>query len=335
MEENLMFERVVSVDLGFSHTKGRRRTYEKFRQPSVTGYPRKLHEQDVRGDDIIFGNENDHQFEPQYFVGNLAVRQSNIRYYGTGDDKPGTWTSVILLESALNSLAKDNEEIVLVTGLPIDFYFKQRESMTQFLRHLNTEPKHHIKFGNSSPIESRPNIVKSLVTLQPMGAAMNYLLDEHGQFNDKLEANNVIVVGDIGFHTFDLLVLDGMEIHRYSHSDKEISIANAYTAIQDWLRTETGSTPDLYELDYYVRRGDFRGIPLKNQFDKAMEALARQAKLALESLNLTYHRYISTGGWAHVITPLMGLPKETTVIYDQDGNIDGYEKIGVRSCLAK
>ena len=79
--------------------------------------------------------------------------------------------------------------------------------MIQFITKFNSTPEHSIKFGKNAPLESKPNILKSIVTLQPMGAAMNYLLDDRGQFNDKSEANRVIVIGDIGFHTFDLLVL--------------------------------------------------------------------------------------------------------------------------------
>jgi hypothetical protein len=166
-----------------------------------------------------------------------------------------------------------------------------------------------------------------------MGAAMKYLLDEQGELKDKDEAKRLLVVGDVGFHTFDILVLDGMEIHRYSHSDKEISISNAYTMIQDWLRDRTGSAPDLYQLDAYILRGEYQGIDLTDIFKQAMESLAFQVKLAIDSLNLNYHKYISTGGWASTITPMMELPLDRVVTYDQDGNIDGYELIGRRSCL--
>lgn len=338
MANHELLTQIVPIDLGFGYTKGKRGQKE-FRQPSVVGVPRRVHEQDIKDDDYVLGHfapvgdEKKPIFVPKHFVGNLAVRKSNVRHYSIGDDKAGTWTSEVLLSTALAELTKDKEDIFVVTGLPLDFYFKQRASMEAFLNNFNKVDSFFYKKGVGNPFQSKPVIVKSIVTLQPMGAAMKYLLDERGQIRDKKEAAGINIVGDIGFHTFDILVLDGMEIHRYSHSDKEISIANAYTVIQDWLRDEIGSAPDIYELDYHILKGHYQGIELTDKFEEAMQTLAYQAKLALDSLNLNYNKFISTGGWASVITPMMELKEETTVTYDQDGNIDGYGAIGVRACL--
>jgi len=73
---------------------------------------------------------------------------------------------------------------------------------------------------------------------------------------------------------------------------------------------------------------------LTGVLSKMCEALARQIQFAIDSLNMRYYKYIGTGGWSSLVTPLLKVPKDKCIVYGQDGNIEGYGKIGVRKCLA-
>jgi hypothetical protein len=314
--------RMVSVDLGFGWTKGKRLD-KIFRQPSVLGEPRYVHDDTIRDDDIMYGNS-------KYFVGNLAVRQSNIRYYTISNNKAQSWTTKILLQCALAHLIPDQSSFV-ITGLPLDFFFKQKRDMEKLLDEFKHPQDFQVSFGRNNHARVRNIISQHNIVPQPLGAGMNYLLDDNGKIKDELESKQIIVVGDLGFHTFDLLVLDGMEIHRYSHSDTEISIANTYKQIQEYLRDKSGKAPDIYQLDMHILRGEYEGLDLSPLISRAFQSLANQIDFAVQSLNLNYHKLILTGGWASIIADyISNLDSKKTVVYNQDGNIDGYLKIGRR-----
>ena len=336
MSNHLLLDKVLPADFGFGYGKGLYKGKE-YKQPAVVGEPRRVHTQDIQKNDfqygkVILGPTKKEVFEPVHFIGNLAVRQSNTRYYSIGDDKANNWTTAVQLETMLGYLAP-NEEVFVVTGLPLDFYFDQLDAMNKFLAGYKKSKPFALKVGHEVHKDLTVGICQHHVVPQPMGACMNYLLDDRGQFNDISEAKQIIVVGDLGFHTFDLLVYDGGEIHRLSHSNTEISVANGYKLVQEWLRPQVVSVPDLYTLDAAMLKGEYQGIDLTGVLEKMCEALARQIKFALDSLNIRYYKYIGTGGWSSLVTPLINIPEEKRVIYGQDGNIVGYGKIGVRKCL--
>lgn len=317
-------DKIVALDLGFGWTKAKKGE-NYFRQPSVVGESRTVHEDYIKDTDITYGKN-------QYFVGKLAIRHSNVRYTTLSDNKAEAWTSKILARCALAELCPD-EEVFLITGLPLDFYFKQKTHMEKFLDDFRSNQDYAVTFGRSKPIKCRPAVKYSKIVPQPLGAGMHYLLNDSGELNDQSEANRIIVVADIGFHTFDLLVLDSMEIHRYSHSDTEVSVANSYKMIQEALRDKVGKSPDIYQLDAYVLYGSYQGYDLEPLISKCFHSLANQIDLAIRSLNLKFHKLILTGGWASQVLNYLPSKTNDVVCYDQHGNIFGYEKIARRICL--
>lgn len=336
MLNHLLMDKVFPADLGFGYGKAKFKNKE-YKQPSVIGEPRRVHEQDIQGNDIQIGKitltDDKHEvFTPEHFVGDLALRHSNTRYYSIGDNKANIWTTWVQLDSMLGTLAP-NEDIFLITGLPLDFYFEQMTSMHRMLDNYRNPKKISLKFGKSIIKDANISINDYHIVPQPIGACMNYLLDERGQFIDKNEARQIIIVGDLGFHTFDLLVYDGGEIHRFSHSETDISVANGYRLVQEWLKPKVASIPDLYTLDAAMLKGEYQGIDLTGVLSKMCESIAQQIRFAIDSLNIKYHKYIGTGGWSSLITPLLNIAPEKIQVYGQDGNINGYAKIGVRKCL--
>jgi hypothetical protein len=293
-----------------------------WRQPSVIGEARELFDGSIKPDDvqITIGDK-------KYFVGNLA-RQSLIPYFGTGDNKAQAWTTKILLQTAIGMVAPQ-DYVNLVTGLPIDYYFKQKADFDKLLNEFNLSNKYDLQVGYDK-IACSPYILNYKIVPQPFGSAMNYLLDDMGQIVDKQAAAGRILVIDIGYYTLDLLVLNGMEIGKQSHSPEKLGIDTAYSMIAAALREQIGRAPARAELDGYVRGGSYEGfniLPIRSQ---AFKALARQIKTEVDSLNSSFDRYIVTGGWAGEIAPMLGLSTEKSTTYDGTGNVKGYQKIGVR-----
>lgn len=311
-----------NADVGFG--------WEKFlvggkvwRQPSIIGEARTLFEENVRSEDIQYIKDDRH-----YFVGDLALRHSQVKYAGTAEDKTKLWTTKVFLETGLGILAP-RSNIYLITGLPVDYYFKQKASFEKLLQEFNEPEPYEIQVGNSKHV-ARPWIKEYRVTLQPMGAAMNFILDKDGKIARHEEAKNCILVIDLGYYTLNLLSLECMEIGKCSGSPEGLGVDTAYKLIQDALKDKLGKAPNRYELDQYVRAGKYNGYDIRPIIAKAFEALGKQINMEIQSLNTIYSHYIITGGWASTIADFLDIDKTRTTIYDQLGNVTGYSKLGRR-----
>lgn len=321
-------DHILALDLGYGWTKAKYNN-KVWKEPSVLGSVRRLYRENLQKDDIRFAGPNG----LSYFVGNLAIRHSDVRFTTFDKSKSESWTSEILAKCAMGALAQ-RDEIYAITGLPLDFYFSQKKSMGEFLRKFSNTEEYTLTTGYDSNLKVKPCITKYKIVPQPLGSAMNYLLDEVGQFKDQKEAKELYVILDPGFYTLNVLVLDGLEIHKASHSDTDISISNTYKLVQEQLRDNLGKTPDVFQLDRYMLNGKYEDYDLTNATSTVALTLAGQCNMVLTSLNLNYHKLIITGGWASKIAPLIQ-PKDNDrkIIMGQDGNVDGYTKIALRECL--
>ena len=320
-------KQIAAADLGHGWTKiiVNKRTW---RQPSVVGEARQLFEDNIKEKDIRYKGEKD-GIAVDFFVGDLALRHSKILYAATTEEKAKNWTTKVLLETGL-ALTAPQSNLCLVTGLPIDAYFAQKQQMEELLKGFNTAQPYEVQEGHLKTI-ARPWIYTSKIVPQPFGSAMNYLLDDKGQLIRPDEARQKILVIDIGYYTLDLLILDGMQIGRESSSPPQLGIDTAYKLIQDYLKEQLGKAPGRYNLDSHVRAGIYDDMDIKPLTAKAFEALAAQIDLEIKQLNTRFNKYIITGGWASMIVDYLTIPKDKTTVMDQFGNAKGYNKIGMRA----
>lgn len=316
-------KRVIgSADIGFGWTKIKVSNNE-WKQPSIIGEARQLFDENIRPEDVQYKKDGKH-----YFVGDLALRHSLVKYAGTVDDKAKTWTTKILLETGLGIVAPYSD-ICLVTGLPVDFYFNQKNNMKELLNNFNSLCNYELLVGKEKRLVN-PRIIKSKIVAQPFGSAMNYVLDYNGNIKNQTEANNKILVIDIGYYTLDLLILDEMEIGKSSCSLSGLGVDTAYKIIQDALKDKFGKTPNRYELDSVVLSKQFENYDITTIINRSFEALSAQINLEIKGLNTNFNKYIVTGGCSNLIAKHLDLPQDRVIIYDQMGNTRGYEKIGVR-----
>ena len=299
-----------------------------WRQPSVVGEARQLFEDNIQPTDVIYRGIKDDE-AVDYFVGDLALRHSKIRYAATAEEKAKNWTTKVLLDAALGVNAP-NDDLYLVTGLPVDAYFKQKPQLEGLLTTFSYDDPYEIQVGKEATL-ARPIIEEFKIVPQPFGSAMNYLLDDKGILIDKEAATKKIIVVDIGYYTLDILTLDAMQIGKESNSPEGLGADTAYKLIQDYLKDAIGKAPGRYDLDRYVRAGVYEDIDIKPLTAKAFEALAAQIDLEIKQHNTNYYKYIITGGWAPEIAKTLTTPKDRTVVMDQLGNVQGYGKIGART----
>lgn len=288
-------------------------------QPSVIGNTRHLHYEQVKACDVIYND--------QYFVGGLALRHSRVKYAGTKESKADNWTTDVLLRTALGIVAPE-EAVNLVTGLPVDFFFNQRPAFDRLLGEFNPTP-FTLKVGHDLR-KVNPDISRFKLVPQPLGAAMDYLLDDQGRVVLKEEARGRLLVIDIGYYTLDLLVLDSMEMGKDSCSPPGLGVGTAYSLLQESLKDNFGKAPARYALDSHVISGTYCGYDIREFTEAAFKALATQIQIEVESLNQVFDRILLVGGAAEIIYPFLQLSRLRVAPGAQLANVRGYRKIGTR-----
>jgi hypothetical protein len=333
-------ERNGVIDLGFGWIKAMVGP-KLWKGQAVLGEKTRMHEEDLRSDDLIYEAPN-----WEGFVGDLAIRHSLVRFASTKEDKANNWTSKVFLRTAFGYLAPDSV-INVVTGLPVDFFFNQKADFEALLQSFNEEtdlfpanefvryPHYLVKTGRRT-ITANPKINNYKIVAQPYGTAMYHLLREDGSKNDVQggtwdDAKKRILVIDVGYYTLDLLVLDKLEIGPKSCSPDKMGVDTAYQLIQEYLKERFGKAPNRYELDAAIL-GDkeYNGLNIVPLVDRAFKAFGNMINQQVGSLNETFGKYLVCGGWAAAIAPYLDLPEEKTRIYGQTSNVEGYRRIAAR-----
>ena len=306
----------IVLDLGFGYTKGKRGN-RYFLEPSVIGEPRELLEEQLKMDDIICD---------QFFVGNLALRQSNFIYYSMEENKAKNQVTEVLMKSAISCVAEPNKKINLVTGLPYSMHTAQKDQMVKLINSINNKEcsSYIVKEGNNSLVVGIENYK---ILAQGFGAAMNYLLDDNGNLIRKEEAKKRILVVDIGFYTLDLIILEGMEINKKSRSDTDLGVSALYEVIMEHLK---GKRPQLHMLDQCVRKREFDGYNISSLVDRAFESYSRQIESVINSLNMNFLKIILSGGIAPEVAKYLNFDNLYLSENSQFDNLNGYEKVAKR-----
>lgn len=308
----------VNLDLGFSWTKAEKGGVI-YRQPSIIGESKDMFDQNIEANHFIFNDE--------MFVGTLALNYSDIKYFSLNNNKAEAETSDILLKTVLGYLAR-RERVNLVTGLPINFYFKQREAFEEKLLGLADQGEYKIKKGRGKSFLVQPIVEKCKLVPQGLGIVMDYLLGDNGKIAKLKAAQLRILTIDLGFYTINLLGLNDSKIMKESKSIV-LGVEKAYKLLQSYIHKLTGTSPELYELDPYVISGKYNGYDIKPLIKKAFKSLAMQIKNEIESLNMNFDIYLVAGGAAHFVFEYLDLPNK--VLMDQFAQTRGYRKIGKKS----
>ncbi|MGG1652233.1 ParM/StbA family protein [Paenibacillus sp. NRS-1775] len=308
----------VNLDLGFSWTKAEKGGVI-YRQPSIIGEAKDMFDQNIEPNHFIFNEE--------MFVGNIALKYSDIKYFSLNNNKAEAETSDIILKTVLGYLAR-REKVSLVTGLPINFYFKQKEVFEEKLLGLADEGEYSLRKGRGKSFLVQPVVEKCKLVPQGLGVTMDYLLGDNGKILRLKAAQKRILTVDLGFYTINILGFDDSKIMKESKS-LVLGVGKAYKLLQNYIHKLTGTSPELYELDPYVISGRYNGYDITNLIKKAFKSLAVQIKNEIESLNMNFDIYLIAGGAAHLIFEYLDLPNK--ILMDQLAQTRGYGKIGKKA----
>jgi plasmid segregation protein ParM len=273
-----------------------------------------------------------------YFVGELAERQSNVRFF-TLDQAQfiGKFAKVFAL-SAAAQMTKGFVPINLVTGLPIGYYREFKDQLAELLL-----GEHQVVLVDASgrQEEKSLHINKVRVVPQPFGSLFNHMLNGLGEIGDKRLAKEKIGIIDIGFRTSDYTISDKTRFSQRGSRTTDSGIARAFNVIASKLREKSGINIELYRLYEAIEEGmiKIRGkeYELKSLTDQVFGQLATSIANEVDRLWVDDWdidaMIISGGGGAvlasHIKPLLNGVVLETDPEEDMRlYNVRGYYKFG-------
>jgi plasmid segregation protein ParM len=184
-----------------------------------------------------------------YFVGDLAEQQSSVLHFTLNQEKLLTdFVKILTLTVAgmfVDKGAPINVPINVVSGLPIGFFKHSHKRFNELLsgHHRVT---YHSHAGHETTKELYINKVRMLP--QPLGSALNLLMDDNGRIINTALANQKVGVVDIGFRTTDFTILDHLRYIDRGSRTMETGISKGFSVIANKLREKCGVNVELYRL---------------------------------------------------------------------------------------
>jgi plasmid segregation protein ParM len=247
---------ILGIDIGFGFTKatdGKQDLVFK----SVLGESTDIQ---FRDEMIASPDDDDKHLQVEvegksYFVGELAERQSNVRFF-TLDQAQfiGKFAKIFAL-AATAQMVKGFVPVNLVTGLPIGYYRQYKDELAKLL-----VGEHQVALvdANGKREEKTININKVRVVPQPFGSLFNMMLNDLGEMGDKRLIKDKIGIIDVGFRTSDYTISDKMRYSERGSRTTDSGIARAFNVIATKLRENSGINVELYRLYDAIDEGSIK-----------------------------------------------------------------------------
>lgn len=329
---------VIGLDVGFGFTKATNgRETQVFKSvvgdaAEATFNEQLLPTRSVLGRHLQLNGET-------FYVGELAEQQSRGRGFTLDPNQFIAKYARTLAVSACAPIADGGTPLRIVTGLPISFFRKYKDPLTQLLqqRHVVTLLK-----PNGEKDERTLNVERVRVIPQPFGSLFNLMLNDLGKAASQRYINEKIGVIDVGFRTADYSISDKTRYSERGSQSTDSGVSIAFTAIANALQEKSGVAIELYRLYDAVTRGT---IKIKGKrYD--ITALVKQAFTALATRVATevnrlwsddwdLDAIVVSGGGGAVLAPYLQPLLEGELIpvpADQDArlnNVIGYWKYGL------
>ena len=329
---------IIAIDIGFGFTKatdGSRSMVFK----SILGEATDIQfKGGILGDAAPDENLQIEVDGRSYFVGEMAERQSNVRFFTLDQAQFFSGFAKQLALSAAARMVGTYMPVGLVTGLPIGYYRQYKDELVKIL-----QGDHKVVLTSSSGKREEKVIKISEVKVipQPFGSLFNLMMNDLGELGDKRYIREKVGVIDVGFKTSDFTVSDRMRYSERGSRTTDTGISRALTVIAGKLRDKSTVNVEIYRLFDAIERGSIkiRGkeYDLKALTDHVFGQLASTIANEVDRLwtdDWDIDTIVLTGGGGAVLSrylqPLLN-GQVITVDAAKDArlcNVQGYWKFG-------
>jgi plasmid segregation protein ParM len=273
-----------------------------------------------------------------FFVGELAERQSNVRFFTLDQAQFISRFAKTLALAAAARMVGSFLPINLVTGLPIGYYREHKDELARVL-----QGEHKVAFidAEGKRQEKTINVNKVRVIPQPFGSMFNLMLNDLGEISDHRLVKEKIGIIDVGFRTSDYTIADRIRYSERGSRTTDSGIARAFNVIAGKLREKSNINVELYRLYSAVEKGSIkiRGkeYDLRDLTEQVFSQLATTVANEVDRLwvdDWDIDAMVITGGGGAVLAkhlrPLLN-GQVLTLDQTQDArllNVLGYYKFG-------
>ena len=177
-----------------------------------------------------------------YFVGDMAERQSNVRFFTLDQAQFFSSFAKQLALSATARMVGAYMPVGLVTGLPIGYY---REYKDQLVKVLQGDHKVTLTNGSGKREEKVIKISEVKVIPQPFGSLFNLMMNDVGELGEKRYTREKVGIIDVGFKTSDFTVSDRTRYSERGSRTTDTGIARAFGVIAGKLREKCNVNVEL------------------------------------------------------------------------------------------
>lgn len=299
----------IGIDIGFGFTKATNGSSNVIFKSIFGEAPEiQYREQFVRSpnDELFLHVDADGN---SYFVGELAERQSNVRSFTLDQDQLITDFTKIMTIAALSQVADKAGTVRVVSGLPISYYRRHRETIANLIK---GQHRFNVYDSAGHPVPVSATVTHVRVIPQPFGALFNALLNDRGEVGDKSILNGKIGIIDVGFRTTDYSLADRTRYSERGSKTTDSGMSKAFAVIATHLKEQTGINVELYRLYNAVMNGSIKirgkAVNLKQVADAAMDKLASSIAVEAERLwadDWDMDEVIITGGGGAALVPYL------------------------------
>ncbi|KJS85707.1 MAG: hypothetical protein JM58_07870 [Peptococcaceae bacterium BICA1-8] len=268
----------------------------------------------------------------KYFVGELAIKQSEVVSRSLGRNRIEDTSAKILLLAALALYAdKEDQSFNVITGLPVDYYSNFRDDWSELMLGM-----HAVKIDNGQQEKSKIiKIEKLQIIPQPFGTLYDKILNDEGEIKDETFGELKLGIVDIGFKTSDFAVADSLEFIDKLSSSTDIAMSTAFNILTEKFREKYLINKESYQLDKVVETGILRvageSINVEEHINEAFSIVTNKIATEINSIweKRDLDRIILTGGGGEAISKYL-LPKfgnMELIKGAQFANVRGYQKL--------
>ena len=287
---------IIGLDIGYGFTKavsgGREMVF-----PSVVGPAVKIrYHNDLMRDG---GGYTYHVAGADWFVGDFAKLQSPWTTSPRARERTGTEAIEVLFCTAFHRLGMTGE-VKLVSGLPVEWY-EDRGDLEAQLRGMHV-------FGVNGETY-RVNVVEMAIVPQPFGSFFSAVLDGKGRLVNEALARGRVAILDIGMHTSDFALADGLRYIEKGSGSIPVAMARAYELIARELQTRHRLTMDAHDVDTALRNGQAVSVygeqhDISDLAQPALKAVSEEVlgkAMTLWGDGRDIQRVLVTGGGAYAL----------------------------------
>ncbi len=245
---------IVAIDIGFGYTKATNGSNDLIFK-SILGEAT-----DIQFQDELFPRKKQDLLNikiegKNFFVGELAERQSNVRLFTLDQTQFITQFAKVLALVTLGNMVDNYDNVNLVTGLPVGYYKQYKDALAS---NLLGEHKFSLVKSSNEEIEKIFTISKIRIIPQPYGSLLNVFLDDEGKAKNTDIFKQKIGIIDIGFRTTDYIISDKLQYSERGSKTTDNGISKAFSVIANKLREKSGVNVEIFKIYDSIIKGSIK-----------------------------------------------------------------------------